>query len=80
MSIMLEMGLEISKPYHDIYSLNSRRFKCLGLIKDLVISLTQILTKIIVMDILVADILAIYDMLLSISLVCKLGVTLQMYL
>ena len=37
-SIMLELGLEIIKPYHDICFVYSHRFKCLVLIKDIIIS------------------------------------------
>jgi hypothetical protein len=37
--VMEELGLEITKPYQDIYSFDSQKVKCLGLIKDLVVSL-----------------------------------------
>jgi hypothetical protein len=32
---MDELGLEVTKTYHDLYSFNSRKVKCLGVIKDL---------------------------------------------
>jgi hypothetical protein len=38
---MDELGLEITKPYQDLYSFDSKRVKCLGVIKDLVVSLSQ---------------------------------------
>ena len=38
--VMDELGLEITKQYHDLYTLDSKRVKCLGVIKDLVVSLT----------------------------------------
>ena len=37
--VMEELGLDITKPYQELYSFNSKKFKCLGLIKDLVVSL-----------------------------------------
>jgi hypothetical protein len=39
-SIMDRLGLKITRPYGDLYSFNSRRVKCMGMIKDLVVSLT----------------------------------------
>ena len=53
---MDELGLSITKPYHDLFSFDSMKFKCLGLIKDLVINLSQLPSKSIVMDIVVVDI------------------------
>jgi hypothetical protein len=37
--VMEELGLEITKPYQDLYSFDSKKVKCLGLIKDMVVSL-----------------------------------------
>ena len=54
--IMDALGLDIMRQYKDLYSFDSRRVKCLGLIKDLVISLHQIPEKSIVIDIVVADV------------------------
>ena len=54
-AVMDELGLNITKPYHDLFSFNSRKVKCLGLIKDLVINLSQLPSKSIVMEIVVAD-------------------------
>jgi hypothetical protein len=34
--VMDELGLEVTKTYHDLYSFDSRKVKCLGVIKDLV--------------------------------------------
>jgi hypothetical protein len=39
-AVMDELGLEITKYYHDLFSFDSRKVKCLGLIKDLAISLS----------------------------------------
>ena len=36
------LWLEITKPYKDLYSFDSKKIKCLGLIRDLVVSLHQI--------------------------------------
>ena len=63
--VMERLGLEITKPYKDLYSFDSSRVKCLGLIKDLCVSLTQIPTKCMVMDVVVADVPPKYGMLLS---------------
>ena len=40
--VMECLGLDITKPYNDMYSFDSREVKCLGLIKDMVVSLHQI--------------------------------------
>ena len=37
--VMERLGLEITKPYKDMYSFDSSRIKCLGLIKDLSVNL-----------------------------------------
>jgi hypothetical protein len=77
-SIMDELGLEITKAYHDLYSFDSRKVKCLGVIKDLVVTLFQFPMKSIVMDIVVADVPPKFGMLLSRSWIKRLGGTLQM--
>ena len=71
--VMEQLGLEITKPYKDMYSFESRRVKCLGMIKDLVVNLAQILVKSVVMDIVVADIPPHFGMLLSRSWGSKVG-------
>ena len=76
--VMDELGLEITKQYHDLYTFDSKRVKCLGVIKDLVISLTQLPMKSLAMEIVVADIPSRFGMLLSISWSKKLGGTFQM--
>ena len=40
MKVMDELGLQVTKEYHDLYTFDSRKVKCIGLIKDLVASLT----------------------------------------
>lgn len=37
--VMGELGLDITKSYHDLYSIDSKNFKCLGIIKELVVTL-----------------------------------------
>jgi hypothetical protein len=64
-SVMEELQLEITKEYHDLYSFDSKRVQCLGVIKDLVVTLFQLPMKSMVMDILVADIPLNFSMLLS---------------
>ena len=51
--IMENLGLDITRPYKDLYSFDSRKVKCIGLIKDLVVSLHQIPEKSVVMDMVV---------------------------
>ena len=76
--VMDELGLEITKQYHELYTFDSKRLKCLGLVKDLVISLIQLPMKILVMDIVVAYIPSIFGILLSRSWSKNMGGTLQM--
>ena len=63
--IMERMGLIIAKPYKDFFSFDSKRVQCIGLIKDVVVGLTQVPAKTVVMDIVVADIPPKFGMLLS---------------
>ena len=50
------LGLEITRPYKDLFSFDSRKVRCLELIKDMVVTLAQIPSKSIIMDVVVADI------------------------
>ena len=77
-AVMDELGLDITKPYHAIFSFEFRKVKCLGLIKDLVIHLSQLPSNSIVMDIVVANIPPKFGLLLSHSWSKRLGGTLQM--
>lgn len=70
--IMDKLGLDMIRPYKYIFSFDSSEVKCLGLIKDLVISLTQIPSKILMMDIVVANIPPKFGMRLSMSWSTKL--------
>ena len=70
--IMEFLGLDITRPYKDLYSFDSREVKCLALIKDLVVSLHQIPEKNLVMDVVVADVPPMFGMLLSRSWVAKI--------
>ena len=49
--VVESLGLEITIPYKYLFSFDSRKFKCLGLIKDLVFSLAQFPAKSIIMDV-----------------------------
>jgi hypothetical protein len=77
-AVMEELGLEVTRAYHDLYSFDSRRVQCLGVIKDLVVSLFQLPMKSMLMDIVVADVPPKFGMLLSRSWIKRLGGTLQM--
>jgi hypothetical protein len=75
--LMEELGLEVTKAYHDLYSFDSR-VKCLGVIKELVVSLFQLSMNSVVMGIVVADVPPKFGMLLLRSWIKRLGGTLQM--
>jgi hypothetical protein len=77
-AIMDRLGLEITRPYGDLYSFDSRKVKCIGMIKDLVVNLAQIPAKSVLMDVVVADIPPKYGMVLSRSWGTKLGGSLQL--
>ena len=74
--VMEKLGLEVTKPYKDLNSFDSNKVKCIGLIKDLCITLAQIPMKSMVMDIVVVDIPPKYGMFLSRSWGAKLRGTL----
>lgn len=77
-AIMDKLGLDITRPCHDLYSFDSGRVKFLVLIKDLVVSLDQILSKNVLMDVVVADIPPHFGMFLSRSWGGELKGTLQL--
>jgi hypothetical protein len=64
-AVMEKLGLDITRPYKDLYFFDSRNVKCIGLIKDLCITLAKIPAKIMVMYIFVAYIPPKCGMLLS---------------
>ena len=76
-AVMEELGLDITRPYHDLFSSASRKVKCMGLIKYLAITLTQLPMKSMVMDIVVANVPPKFGMLLSRGWIKRLGGTLQ---
>jgi hypothetical protein len=76
--VMDQLGLDVTRPYKDLFSFDSRKVKCLGMIKDLVVSLAQIPAKNMIMDVVVVDIPPKFGMLLSRSWAAKLKGTLQM--
>ena len=75
-AIMESLGLDITRPYSELYSFDSRKVKFLGPIKDLVITLTKLPAKSLVMDVIVVDIPVKFGMLLSRSWSAKLKGTL----
>jgi ribonuclease HI len=76
--MMDELGLDITKPYHDLFSFDSMKFRCIGLIKYLVINLAQLPMRSMVMDVAVVNIPPKFDLLLSRSGRKRLGGTMQM--
>ena len=71
-AIMETLNLEITRSYKDLFSFDSSKVKCIGLIKYLFVNLVQYPGKSMVMDIVVADIPPKYGMLLSCSWGAKL--------
>lgn len=72
------MQLEVARTYHDIYTFDSKKeIPCLGLIKDLVVTLAQFCVKSVVLDIVVTDIPPKCGMLMSRYCCAKLGGSLQ---
>ena len=72
--------MEVTRTYKDLFSFDSSKVRCLRLIKYLVVSFSQILSKNLVMDVVVVDIPPKFVMLLSISWVPKFKRTLQMHM
>ena len=44
-AVMEKLSLEITRPYKDLYSFDSSKVRCLGLIKYICVTLAQILAK-----------------------------------
>ena len=77
-AVMEKLNLDFTRPYKDLFSFDSSQVKCLGLIKDLCVSLVQYPNKTILMDVVVVDIPPKYGMLLSRSWGEKLQWSLQL--
>jgi len=73
--VMEKIGLEITRPYHDLYSFDARKVKCSGMIKDMVVNLCQMHVKRIMVDVVVDDVPTNYGMLLYKTWAQKLGGT-----
>jgi len=43
--VMKQLNVQVTKPYRDLYYFDSNKFKCLRVIKDMVVSLAQIPSK-----------------------------------
>jgi hypothetical protein len=76
--VLQELGLYITRPYHDLYSFDSKKVKWIGVMKDVVVTLSKLPMKSVVLDVIVADIPPKFGMLLSRSWAKKVGGTLQM--
>ena len=70
--VVESLGLEVTRPYKDLYSFDSRKVKWLGSIKDMVVTLTKNPSRTMVMDAVVADIPPKFGVLLSRSWTSKL--------
>ena len=71
-AIMETLNLDITRPYKDLFSFDSSKAQCIGLIKDLCVNLVQYPGKSMIMDVVVANIPPKYGMLLSRSWGAKL--------
>jgi hypothetical protein len=76
--VMEKLGLEITRPFHDLYSFDARKGKCDGLMKDMVVTLAHLSVNSIMMDVVVDDVLANYGMFLSRTWERNLGGTINM--
>ena len=76
--VVESLGLEVTRPYKYLYSFDSRNVKCLGFIRDMVVTLTEMSSKTMVMDMVVVDIPPKFGILLSRSWTSKLKGILQM--
>ena len=65
LAVMEKLGLDITRPYKNLYSFYSKRVQCLGMIKDLVVRMVQIPRNFVMMDVVIADVPPTYGMLLS---------------
>jgi len=77
-AIVEKLGLDITRKYHDLYSFDFGRVRCIGLIKDLVVNLDHILAKNVLMDVVVADTPPRFGMLLSRSWGANIKGTMQL--
>ena len=77
-AIMETLNLDITRPYKDLFSFDSSKVQCIGLIKDMCFNLVQYPGKSMIMDVVVADIPPKYGMLLSRSWGGKLQGSLQL--
>ena len=77
-AVMEKLGLDVTRKYHDLYSFDSSRVHCIGLIKDLVVSLDQIPAKNVLMDVVVANVPPQIGMILSRSWGEKIKGTIQL--
>jgi hypothetical protein len=75
-AVMDELGLDVTKNYHDLFSFDFRKFRCLSLIKYFIINLAQLPMRNMVMDVVVVDIPPKFSLLLSHSWIKRLGGTL----
>ena len=75
---MDQLGLDMTRPCKDLFSFNSNKGKLLGLMKDLVISLAQIPTKTLAMDVVMVDTPPNFGMLLSRYWAAKIKGALEM--
>lgn len=78
LSVMRQLGVNVHKPYKNVYGLDSKSMEVHGLIKDIVVKLVASPDISTIMDIMVVHLLATYGMLLSRKFSTGLGGTIQM--
>ena len=63
--VVESLGMEVTRPYKDLYSFDSWNVKCLGLNKDMLVTLTEMSSNTVVMDVVVVNIPLKFGILLS---------------
>jgi hypothetical protein len=61
---MEKLGLDITIPYKDLCSFDSKKLQCLGMIKYLEVGMVQIPRKFVMMNVMIVDVPPTYGMLL----------------
>jgi len=78
LKVMRQLGLEITRPYGNVFGIDSRDIWVYDLIEDLEVHLARYLEIVIVMDVIVLDVLDTCGILLSRKWVATLGCMVHM--
>ncbi len=64
LAVMKKLRLGITRPYKDLYSFDSKKVQCSGMIKDLVVRMVQIPRKFFILDVVIPYVPPTHGMLL----------------